>query len=42
MGRHILCIAGEMVPSHERAFSILKETTREVGGVNSGIGLTLF
>eukprot|EP00903_Cladosiphon_okamuranus_P017316 g15955.t1 len=30
MGQHILCIAGEMIPSHDRAFNILKETTREV------------
>lgn len=35
MGRHILCVAGEMVPSHDRAFGILKETTREVGGVTN-------
>lgn len=35
MGQHILCIAGEMVPSHDRAFNILKETTREVSGVYS-------
>ncbi|CAM9773404.1 unnamed protein product, partial [Hapterophycus canaliculatus] len=30
MGQHILSIAGELVPAHDRAFNILKETTREV------------
>ncbi|CAM9147700.1 unnamed protein product [Ectocarpus sp. 12 AP-2014] len=30
MGQHILCLAGEMIPSHDRAFNILKDTTREV------------
>lgn len=34
MGQHILCIAGEMAPSHDRAYGILKETTREVSWVN--------
>ncbi|CBN74371.1 expressed unknown protein [Ectocarpus siliculosus] len=30
MGQHILCLAGEMIPSHDRPFNILKDTTREV------------
>ncbi|CAM9702799.1 unnamed protein product [Pylaiella littoralis] len=30
MGQHILCLAGEMIPSHDRAFIVLKETTAQV------------
>lgn len=39
MGQHILCLAGEMVPAHDRSFNILKETTREVGFVEAFCGI---
>ena len=32
MGQRILCLAGEMGPSHARGFDVLREITREVGG----------